>query len=202
MKTASLDFEEKMHMQGFARVGGLDEVGRWPLAGPVCACVVVMPEGLQIAGVTDSKAVSEKRRAVLSVAIKEAAIDYALGWSDIAEIDEKNILQATYLAMQRALENLKSPPDALLIDGLQGKWQPDIPSIFIKKGDAASHSIAAASILAKTARDELMLRYHDEYPQYGFDKHKGYGTAKHLAAIREFGVCAIHRRSFLKKVHI
>ena len=200
MKTASLEYEKKLYNKGFTRVGGLDEAGRGPLAGPVAACVVILPMGLQIPGVNDSKALSPKKRAALSFAIKEIALDYALGWADETLIDEINILQATYVAMSRALENLRLPPETLLIDGLQGKWLPGLPSIFIKNGDSVSHSIAAASIIAKTARDEIMLKWHEKYPQYGFDTHKGYGTAKHVEAIRKYGPCPLHRRSFLRKI--
>ena len=200
MITASLEHEKKLYANGFLRLGGLDEVGRGPLAGPVAACVVILPQDLQIPGVNDSKRLSQKRRKELALLIKEAALDYALGWADEALIDEINILQATYVAMSRALANLKKPPEALLVDGLQGKWQPDLPCTFIKGGDLASHSIAAASIIAKTARDEIMMEWHDKYPQYGFDTHKGYGTAKHMAAIRKYGLCPLHRRSFIKKL--
>ena len=201
-KTASLDYEEKLYAQGFIHIGGVDEVGRGPLAGPVVACAVIMPQGLIIPGVNDSKKISPKRREELANIIKEAAIDYALGWADAALIDEINILQATYVAMSRALENLSIRPDALLIDGVQGKWlpDPDIPCLFLKGGDSASHSIAAASIVAKVARDAAMLDWHEKYPLYGFDTHKGYGTAKHMEAIRVHGMCPLHRRSFLKNL--
>ncbi|MCL2420667.1 MAG: ribonuclease HII [Defluviitaleaceae bacterium] len=199
-KTASLNYEESLYTQGHTLICGIDEVGRGPLAGSVVACAVILPKGLVIPGVYDSKALSAKRREELAAAIKEAAVDYALGWADADLIDEINILQATYAAMSRALENLKTPPDAVLIDGLQGKWVPDIPSTFIKGGDRASHSIAAASIVAKVARDAEMMRLHEAYPQYGFDTHKGYGTAKHVEALRTHGPCPSHRRSFIKKV--
>ena len=200
MKTAELIHEEKLYAQGFTQIGGMDEVGRGPLAGPVTACVVIMPRGLQIPGVYDSKTLSAGKREELAEAIKEAAIDYALGWADASLIDEINILQATYAAMAQALENLKSPIDAVLIDGVKGKWIPQIPGTFIKGGDRASHSIAAASIVAKVARDNMMMKFHEEYPEYGFDTHKGYGTAKHRRAIHTYGICPLHRRSFLKKV--
>lgn len=200
MKTSGLNYEEELYKQGFAKIAGMDEVGRGPLAGAVTACIVIMPQGLQIEGVTDSKVVSPKKREELAQIIKESAIEYALGWADVALIDEINILQATYVAMARAIENLKNKPDAILIDGLQGKWTSDIPCTFIKGGDKASHSIAAASIIAKVERDAVMLKLHEEYPQYGFDTHKGYGTAKHVQAIREHGPCPLHRRSFLRKV--
>ena len=203
-KTASLNYEEQLYAQGFVQIGGIDEAGRGPLAGPVAACVVIMPKGIMIPGVNDSKKLSSKRREELAHIIKETAVTYALGWADAALIDEINILQATYAAMSRALENLKMKPDALLIDGLQGKWlpDPDIPCIFLKGGDSASHSIAAASIVAKVARDAYMLDWHEKYPYYGFDTHKGYGTAKHVEAIRIHGVCPLHRHSFLKKLSL
>lgn len=181
-------------------VGGVDEVGRGPLAGPVVACAVILPQGLIIEGVDDSKKLSPKKREELANIIKEKAVGYATGWADAALIDEINILQATYIAMARALEGLATKPDALLIDGLKGKWIPSVPCEFIKGGDRVSHSIAAASIVAKVERDAFMLQWHEKYPHYGFDTHKGYGTAKHKAAIYEYGLCPLHRRSFLKKV--
>jgi len=201
MKTAALEYEEKLYAEGFTRICGIDEVGRGPLAGPVTACAVILPPGFEpICGVYDSKALSAAKREELAQIIKSKATDYALGWIEPAQIDDINILQATYAAMSQALEKLKNPPDALLIDGLQGKWRPDIPATFIKGGDRASHSIAAASIIAKVARDALMLEWHEKYPYYGFDTNKGYGTAKHIAAIREYGICPLHRQSFVKKV--
>jgi len=201
MKTASLDYEKILYNQGFARVGGIDEVGRGPLAGPVAACAVILPQGLVIPGVNDSKKLTSKRREVLAHIIKEAAIDYAIGWADARLIDEINILQATYIAMSQALEKLTILPDALLIDGIQGKWLPSVPCTFIKNGDSASHSIAAASIIAKVARDAVMLEWHEKYPCYGFDTHKGYGTVKHREAIRIHGPCSLHRRSFLGNIN-
>ena len=200
MKTAELNHENALYAKGYTLIGGIDEAGRGPLAGPVVAAIVIMPVGIQLPGVYDSKAVSEKKRQALAEDIKFTAIDWALGWADEALIDEVNILQATYIAMARALAAIKTQPDALLIDGLNGAWLPDIPSEFIKGGDRVSHSIAAASILAKVARDEYMLQCHEAYPMYGFDTHKGYGTAKHTEAILTHGPCPIHRSSFLKKI--
>ena len=200
MKTASIDYEDRLYNQGFARVGGIDEVGRGPLAGPVAACAMVLPKGLQIPGVNDSKTLTPKRRSELAFIIKEASIGWALGWADAALIDEINILQATYVAMSRAIENLPVAPDALLIDGLKGNWQPDIFCEFIKKGDSLSHSIAAASIVAKVARDEFMIKLHEQYPAYGFDTHKGYGTAAHRQALMIHGPSPLHRLSFLKRI--
>ena len=195
--TAPNDYEQKLCSLDFTKIGGIDEVGRGPLAGPVTACAVILPPGLIIPGANDSKKLSQKQREELAAAIKCQAIDYALGWVDESTIDKINILQATYMAMSRALENLKIKPDALLIDGLKGTWLPDIPYEFIKGGDSKSHSIACASILAKTARDAVMVDYHKKYPQYGFDTNKGYGTTKHREAIRIYGPCPLHRRSFL-----
>jgi len=200
MKTADIKYENTLLSQGHTKIAGIDEVGRGPLAGPVVAGIVIMPPGLQIPGVYDSKALSEKKRQSIAEEIKSSSICWSLGWADEKLIDEINILQATYVAMARALESLKTRPDALLIDGLKGSWIPDIPSQFIKGGDQASHSIAAASILAKVARDEYMQKYHEIYPQYGFVDNKGYGTAKHRDAIRNIGACPIHRQSFLNKV--
>jgi len=200
IKTASLDYENKLYEQGYQLVGGIDEVGRGPLAGPVVACAVILPKGLQIAGVYDSKAIKEKKRIELAESIKSSAIAWALGWVDERLIDEINILQATYIAMARALENLKITPDALLIDGLKGTWTPNVPAQFIKSGDRASHSIAAASILAKVARDNYMQEWHVKYPEYGFYSNKGYGTAKHREAIQNIGISPLHRYSFLKKI--
>jgi len=200
LKTAGLECENSFCKQGYSLIAGIDEVGRGPLAGPVVACAVIMPLGLQIAGVYDSKAVSEKNRIALVEEIKANAIAWSLGWVDQDLIDEINILQAVYLAMSKAIEGLSPQPEAVLIDGVAGKWQPEFPSEFIKKGDSISHSIAAASILAKVARDAYMLECHEEYPEYGFDIHKGYGTKKHRDAIREHGACTLHRRTFIRKV--
>ena len=200
IKTASLDYENDLYKNGYKLIAGIDEVGRGPLAGPVVACAVIMPLGMQISGVYDSKSISEKKRLALAEIIKESAIAWAIGWADEQLIDEINILQATYVAMAHALDNLKIMPDALLIDGLKGTWIPKIPSQFIKSGDSASHSIAAASILAKVARDSYMQKWHEKYPAYGFNANKGYGTAKHIEAIKNIGVCPLHRRSFLKKI--
>ena len=199
-KTAALTYEEKLYSQGFKLIAGIDEAGRGPLAGPVTACAVIMPKGLIISGVYDSKKVSEKRRLVLAEQIKEAAVDYALGWADAGLVDEINILQAAYYAMEQAVNKLKKPPDVLLVDGVQNKWKPGIYSEFIIGGDRESHSIAAASILAKVSRDKFMTDWHEKYPQYGFDKHKGYGTLKHREAILKYGLCPIHRKSFLKSI--
>ena len=200
-KTAPLTYENEMYEQGYAMIGGVDEAGRGPLAGPVAACVVVLPKGLYIEGVNDSKKLSAKKRGELAAVIKENALDCAVGWASAELIDEVNILKASFIAMARAVGGLKAPPDVLLIDGLRAPYEellPDIPRIFIKGGDSASHSIAAASIIAKTERDAVMMELHEKYPQYGFDTNKGYGTVKHREALRKYGAIPLHRRSFVK----
>ena len=196
-----LSYESKFYKQGYTLIAGIDEVGRGPLAGPVVAAAVIMPQNLQITGVTDSKAVSGKNRIILADKIKDAAIAWALGWVDQTVIDEINILQATYAAMTQALSNLQVVPDAVLIDGVQGKYHPGILCEFIIKGDKLSHSIAAASILAKVARDAFMQEEHKKYPHYGFDTNKGYGTPKHKAALQIHGPCPLHRHSFAKGMY-
>ncbi|MDR2166956.1 MAG: ribonuclease HII [Clostridiales bacterium] len=178
----------------YARICGVDEAGAGPLAGPVAAAAVIMPAGLTIPGINDSKKLSEKRRKDLRGRILEAAIAYNIAFICNNEIDEINILQARLKAMAQAVANLDPPADFALTDGKS----PDlgIPCAGIDQGDAKSHSIACASILAKVARDELMLEYHALYPQYGFARHKGYGTKEHMEAIRAYGLSPIHRRSF------
>ncbi|MCL1989238.1 MAG: ribonuclease HII [Firmicutes bacterium] len=195
-----LEYERELYSVGISKIAGIDEVGRGSLAGPVVACAVILPANVQITGVNDSKALSAKKRDLLASEIKLAAIDYSVGWVDESLIDKINILQATYKAMHIALTNLKNPPQYILIDGLQGTWRPNIPHKFIKKGDKLSHSIAAASIIAKTARDSYMQKCHEKYPQYGFDKNKGYGTKKHVDAIKKYGICPLHRQTFLTKI--
>lgn len=175
---------------------GIDEAGRGPLAGPVCAGACILPADCEILYLNDSKKISEKRREELYYEIQEKAIASAVGIIDNNVIDEINILQATYRAMRSAIASLKIEPDLLLNDAVT------IPEIAIRqvpiiKGDAKSVSIAAASILAKVTRDHLMIEYDKDYPEYGFAKHKGYGTAQHIAAIREYGLTPIHRRSFM-----
>ncbi|MCL2016531.1 MAG: ribonuclease HII [Defluviitaleaceae bacterium] len=200
MKTAPLDYERDFYSLGIADIAGIDEVGRGSLAGPVVACAVVLPPNVQIVGVNDSKAISAKKREQLASEIKKIAVDYCIAWVAESTVDKINILQATYKAMYMALAGLKNPPHFVLIDGVKGAWQPNIPHKFIKKGDTASHSIAAASILAKTARDDYMCKLHEKYPQYGFASNKGYGTAKHTAAIRQHGCCPLHRQTFLTNI--
>jgi ribonuclease HII len=174
---------------------GVDEAGRGPLAGPVSAAAVILNPARPIAGLADSKKLSEKKRDLLAPQIREHARAWAVAYASVEEIDELNILQATLLAMRRAVLALSVTPEYVLVDGL---FCPDtgIQSEAIVQGDSKVAAISAASILAKTARDTLMLELHEQYPLYGFAGHKGYGTAAHLAALREHGACAIHRRSF------
>lgn len=179
---------------------GVDEAGRGPLAGPVCAAAVILPANLEIPGLTDSKKLTDKKRRELFPIIKESAVAYGIGFASEQEIDEINILQATFLAMQRAIDQLSVKPDLALIDGNRKK-DFGIPAKTVVKGDSLSASIAAASILAKVSRDNLMLEKAESYPQYKFDVHKGYGTKAHYEALREFGPCPIHRMTFLKKFY-
>lgn len=180
---------------------GVDEAGRGPLAGPVCAAAVILPPDLELEGLNDSKKLSEKRREALYPLICEQALAYGIAFASEQEIDELNILQATFLAMRRAVGQLGQKPDLALVDGNREPDFGDIPVRTIIKGDSRSANIAAASILAKVTRDRFMLEQDAVYPQYGFAVHKGYGTQKHYAALREFGPCPIHRRSFLKKFY-
>ena len=179
---------------------GVDEAGRGPLAGPVYAAAVILPRGLVIEGLNDSKKLTEKRREVLYDVIVERAVAYGIGSADEKEIDEINILQATFLAMRRAIAQLAVRPDLALIDGNR-ESDFGVPAQTVIGGDGKSANIAAASILAKVTRDRVMLQYAAQYPQYGFDVHKGYGTKRHYEALREFGPCPIHRQSFLKKFY-
>lgn len=194
-----LEFEKAAYSRGFTSVCGVDEAGRGPLAGPVCAAAVILPEGLIIEGVNDSKKLSEKKREKLFDVVKEQALCYSIAFATVEEIEEINILNATMLAMKRAVEGLTKPADFAYIDG--NKVPPlSIPAEYIVKGDARSMSVAAASILAKVARDRLMLSFAEEYPQYRFEKHKGYGTKLHTDMIKEYGPSPIHRMSFLKNI--
>ncbi len=182
-------------MSGILLICGVDEAGRGPLAGPVSAAAVILDEARPIEGLADSKKLSEKQRDRLAPIIRDRALAWAVAYAEVGEIDQLNILQATLLAMRRAVLALHTRPQQVLVDGLYCP-QTGIPSQAIVKGDSKIAAISAASILAKTARDELMLRLHEQYPQYGFDGHKGYPTAGHLAALREHGVSEVHRRSF------
>lgn len=192
-------FENEARTIGFERVCGVDEAGRGPLAGPVFAAAVILPEGCEIEGLNDSKKISEKKRELLFDIIKEKAVSWSVASASEKEIDELNILQATFLAMKRAVEGLSVKADFALIDGNRSKGIT-IPCKTVVKGDSLSHSIACASILAKVSRDRLLLEYDKMYPEYGFKAHKGYGTKAHYEAIEKYGILPIHRRSFLKKI--
>ena len=192
--------EEQYYGRGIRLVCGVDEAGRGPLAGPVCAAAVILPEHVEIPGLDDSKKLSDKRRRELFPLIKENAIAYGIAFSDHREIDEINILQASLLAMERAIRMLDPVPEVVLIDGNRAK-DFGIPAETVVHGDSLSASIAAASILAKVTRDDYMVRMAEEYPQYSFEVHKGYGTKVHYAALEEFGPCPIHRNTFLKKYY-
>ncbi len=195
-----LTYEREYFSRGYAAVAGVDEVGRGPLAGPVVCAAVILPleEEKRILGVDDSKALSAKKREALSERIKDAARAFSVIEVDEGTIDAINILQATRLGMKRAVEALSLPPDFVLTDG---NMTLDIscPQKSVVKGDALVYSIGAASIVAKVYRDALMARYAEEFPEYGFEHNAGYGTAQHIRAIKEVGICRIHRRTFIKK---
>lgn len=189
-------FESQARLEGFKIIAGIDEAGRGPLAGPVVAAVCIIPEGVLIKGVDDSKKLTSKQREELFEEMTSRQdISYAVGIVEVEVIDKINILQATIQAMLQAVANLDLIPDLLLVDGLQLP-HPTLPVRKIIKGDSLSQSIAAASIIAKETRDRLMRAFHDKWPQYQFNLHKGYGTEKHLEAIQKYGPCPIHRRSF------
>ncbi len=185
---------------GLELICGVDEAGRGPLAGPVCAAAVILPEHLQIPGLTDSKKLTDKKRRELFPIIQEQAIAYGIGLASEQEIDEINILQATFLAMRRALDQLSVRPEIALIDGNR-ETDFGLPVKTVVKGDSLSANIAAASILAKVTRDNLMVELAEKYPEYGFEIHKGYGTKAHYEALRTYGPCPIHRMTFLKKFY-
>ena len=193
-------FENEAIKNGYKLICGVDEAGRGPLAGPVCAAAVILPVNCEIEGLNDSKKISEKKREALFDIIKEKAIAYSIAFGSLEEIEEYNILEATYIAMNRAIEGLETKADFALIDGNRVPKGITIPCETVVKGDAKSCSIAAASILAKVTRDRLMLEYDKKYPEYLFGTHKGYGTKAHYEAIKQHGVCEIHRLSFLKNV--
>lgn len=194
------EIENGVYGEGFEIICGVDEAGRGPLAGPVCAAAVILPKGLEIPGLTDSKKLTDKKRRELFPVIKEQAIAYGIGLASHEEIDEINILQATYLAMERALAQLTVKPDIALIDGNRAK-DFGLPVRTVVRGDSLSMNIAAASILAKVTRDDLMLELAEKYSQYGFEVHKGYGTKAHYEALRAHGASEIHRKTFLKKFY-
>lgn len=192
-------YENEAYKNGYKCVCGVDEAGRGPLAGPVFAAAVVLPKDFIIEGVNDSKKLTEKKREELFKIIKEKSLAYSIASASEKEIDEINILNATFLAMQRAIENLKIKPDFALIDGNRlPKLEIDAKSVI--KGDSLSESIAAASILAKVERDKYMLKMSKIYPEYFFEKHKGYGTKLHVEMLKKYGPSKIHRKSFLKKI--
>ena len=194
------EIEEEAFAEGYTVICGVDEAGRGPLAGPVCAAAVILPRGHQIPGLNDSKKLTDKKRRELFPLIKEQAIAYGIGMASHEEIDEINILQATYLAMERAISQLEGKADMALIDGNRAK-DFGIPVKTVVKGDSLSANIAAASVLAKVTRDDLMVEMAKEFPGYGFEVHKGYGTKAHYEALRNMGPCAIHRMTFLKKFY-
>ncbi|CZR96585.1 Ribonuclease HII [Clostridioides difficile] len=192
-------FENEGYNKGYLYIGGIDEAGRGPLAGPVVASVVVFKKDTKIEGVNDSKKLSEAKRDELFEVIKKEALDYGIGIVNNEEIDEFNILNATYMAMKKAINCLKQAPDYLLVDAATIPGI-DIAQNPIVKGDSKSISIAAASILAKVTRDSIMYQYDRVYPEYGFKSHKGYGTKEHYEAIEKHGITPIHRKSFLKNI--
>lgn len=194
------ELENELYESGVATLCGVDEAGRGPLAGPVCAAAVILPRGLMIPGLNDSKKLSEKRREQLYGEICAKAEAWAAAFASVEEIEELNILGATYLAMNRAIAALSVTPELALIDGNRAKGV-EYNCKCIVGGDGKCADIAAASIIAKVTRDRLMYELDEKYPGYGFSKHKGYGTAAHYAAIRELGPCAVHRPSFLRKMH-
>ena len=195
----TMEKEMEIRAKGFTAVCGIDEAGRGPLAGPVVAAAVILPEDIQLPGVNDSKKITEKKREILFDFVKEHALAYGIGEASETEIDEINILQATFLAMRRAVEALQIPADYALVDGNRIQGLP-VPAETVIGGDGKVLSIAAASILAKVTRDRYMRDMAAQYPEYGFEKHKGYGTKAHYAAIEQYGICPLHRKTFLKKV--
>lgn len=192
--------EKELKNNGFELICGVDEAGRGPLCGPVCAAAVILPIDCEIEGLNDSKKLTEKKREALFDVIKQKAIAYSIEFVDNKTIDEINILQATMICMTNAVKKLEKTPDFVIIDGNKVPTQLEIPAQSVVKGDAKSMSIAAASILAKVSRDRLLVEYDKQYPQYGFAKHKGYGTKAHYDAIFEHGISPIHRKSFLKNL--
>ena len=192
--------ENEIYDEGYSLICGVDEAGRGPLAGPVCAAAVILPRGLEINGLNDSKKLTEKKREALYDPIREQAIAYGIAFAGVEEIEEMNILNATFLAMNRAIEKLGPAPELALIDGNRNTGIT-FPSRCVVKGDAKCADIAAASVLAKVSRDRFMLEMARQYPQYRFEQHKGYGTKLHYDMLREYGPSPIHRMSFLKKLY-
>ena len=194
------EIEDEFYGKGYKVICGVDEAGRGPLAGPVCAAAVILPPHLEIPGLDDSKKLTDKRRRELFPVIKEQALAYGIGFASQEEIDQINILQATFLAMQRAIDQLEGKANFALIDGNREK-DFGLPVMTVVKGDSRSANIAAASVLAKVTRDDIMEQKALEYPQYGFEIHKGYGTKAHYEALRTYGPSPIHRMTFLKKFY-
>lgn len=194
------ELENEIYAEGFDLVCGVDEGGRGPLAGPVCAAAVILPRDIEIAGLNDSKKLTDKKRETLYDVICENALTYGIAFASVEEIESINILNAAMLAMNRAIEKLEPRPQLALIDGNRNS-AINIPSRCVIKGDAKCADIAAASILAKVTRDRYMLEMAEKYPEYHFEKHKGYGTKLHYEALREYGPSEIHRPSFLRKMH-
>jgi ribonuclease HII len=194
------EIEDGLYSQGIVHICGVDEAGRGPLAGPVCAAAVILPAHLEIPGLNDSKKLTDKKRRELFPIIKEQAIAYGIGLASHEEIDQINILQATFLAMQRAIDQLEGKAEFALIDGNREK-DFGLPVMTVVKGDSRSANIAAASILAKVTRDDILEEQAKLYPQYGFEIHKGYGTKAHYEALRTYGPSPIHRMTFLKKFY-
>ena len=194
------EYEKAAVSSGFNTICGVDEAGRGPLAGPVCAAAVILPEDTVIEGLDDSKKLSEKKRERLYDEITEKAVAYCVAYGTLEEIESVNILEATFLAMNRAIDGLKVKPDFAIIDGNRVPKGIKIPCATLVKGDSKSMSVAAASVLAKVTRDRLMLTYDEKYPQYNFKKHKGYGTKEHTELLKQYGPSPIHRLSFLKNI--
>lgn len=193
------EIENDFINKGYPTICGIDEAGRGPLAGPVYAAAVILPVNIEIPGLDDSKKLTEKKREALFEVIKEKAIAYCISYSNEKEVDDINILNATFLAMKRAVNGLKIKPDLALVDGNRMP-NTGVNEVTVVKGDAKSMSIAAASVLAKVSRDRFMLEMDEKYPQYEFKKHKGYGTKLHYEKIQQHGICDIHRKTFLKKI--
>lgn len=194
------EYENELHKDGVQYIAGIDEAGRGPLAGPVVVGCVILPKDSFIEGINDSKKVSEKKREILYEEIIKSAIAWSVGIVDQEEIDEINILNATKKALTMSIQNLKVKPNRILVDALEHIDTCGVPYTSIIKGDAKNYSIAAASIIAKVTRDRIMYEWDKVYPQYGFASHKGYGTVKHIQAIKENGICMLHRKSFVKNI--
>lgn len=200
MEITMWEYEDSLYEKGVTCVCGIDEAGRGPLAGPVCAAAVILPKHLHIEGLTDSKKLTDRRRRELFPVIQEQAIAYGIGLASQEEIDDINVLQATFLAMKRALEQLNGKAEYILLDGNR-ETDFGIPVQTVVKGDSLSANIAAASVLAKVTRDNIMVQMAEKFPGYGFEIHKGYGTKAHYEALTKLGPCAIHRITFLKKFY-